>query len=185
VDVPVVLGSRSGLAPLAAGTELPCPPGRIRGRFIRPELRYVGDPRVLRVVDGPQADWFDGQALYHAAFTVTPASNRMGLRLDGDVLRRREARELRSEPVCPGSVQVTHDGRCILLGVDGQTIGGYPKVAQVIDADLDKLGQLRRGEALTFAKVTLDEAERLHHERRAEPAAWVLRLRASFPDRGR
>jgi antagonist of KipI len=184
VDVPVILGSRSGLAPLVAGTDLPCPPGRIRGRFIRPELRYVGDPHVLRVVDGPQADWFGGNALYRAAFTVTPAANRMGLRLDGDVLRRREVRELTSEPVCPGSVQVTHDGRCILLGVDGQTIGGYPKVAHVIDADLDKLGQLRPGEAITFMKVTLDEAERLHHQRRVELAAWVLRLRFSLTDRG-
>jgi antagonist of KipI len=180
VDVSLVLGSRSGLAPLTAGADLPCSPGRIRGRFIRPQLRYAGDPHVLRVVDGAQADWFDSDTLYRTAYTVTAAANRMGLRLDGEVLRRREARELTSEPVCPGSVQVTHDGRCIILGVDGQTIGGYPKVAQVIDADLDKLGQLRPGEAITFVKVTLGEAEQLHRQRGAELAAWVLRLWASL-----
>ena len=57
-----------------------------------------------------------------------------------------------SEPVCPGAVQVTPDGQCIVLGVDGQTIGGYPKIAQVIQADLDALGQLRPGQAIQFKR---------------------------------
>src|SRR5207248_11220518 len=101
---------------------------------------------------------FPGDVLAGRAFRVTAAGNRMGLRLQGEALPV-PAREMVSEPVCPGSVQVTRDGQCIVLGVDGQTIGGYPKVAQVIGADLDKLGQLRPGERIDFERVTLEEAE--------------------------
>src|SRR5207247_8459313 len=115
------------------------------------------EPRLLRVLDGPQATWFDPATFYPQEFTITPASNRMGLRLHGEPLRLPE-QELLSEAVCPGTVQVTRDGQCIVLGVDGQTIGGYPKIAQVIHADLDKLGQLRPGERIRFRLVHLAEA---------------------------
>jgi 5-oxoprolinase (ATP-hydrolysing) subunit C len=74
---------------------------------------------------------------------------------------------------------MTHDGKCIVLGVDGQTIGGYPKVAQVISADLDMVGQLRPGEELAFLEVSLAEAERLYREKEAELTTWVARLRAA------
>ena len=69
-------------------------------------------------------------------------------------------REMTSEAVCPGSIQVTRDGQCIVLGVDGQTIGGYPKIAQVIQADLDALGQLRPGQRVRFLRTSMDEAIR-------------------------
>jgi biotin-dependent carboxylase-like uncharacterized protein len=182
---PVVLGSRSSLGPLAAGAELPCVSGVIRGRFVRIESEWDADlvgpvgagPGRLRVLDGPQADWFDGAGLYDGAgFEVTAASNRMGLRLRGRPLRLPE-RELVSEPVCPGSVQVTRDGQCIVLGVDGQTIGGYPKAAQVIAADLDLLGQLRPGERVRFERVGLAEAEALYRRREAALGRWLARLR--------
>src|SRR5213078_627447 len=90
----------------------------------------------LRVLPGPQADWFiHPEQFFAATYTVAPASDRMGLRLLGDPLERRPG-ELASEAVAPGAVQVTNDGRPVILGVDGQTIGGYPKVAHVIRADL-------------------------------------------------
>ena len=100
----------------------------------------------------------------------------MGLRLDGGPIDRPD-RELTSEAVAPGAVQVTNDGRCVVLGVDGQTIGGYPKVAHVIAADLDLLGRLRPGTPVRFERVTLETAERLARERRAWLAEWELRLR--------
>ena len=114
-------------------------------------------PVVLRFLPGSQADWFDPASFTGQVFEVTPASNRMGLRLRGEPLPW--PGELVSEPVCPGSVQVTNDGQCIILGVDAQTIGGYPKIAQVIRADLDCLGQLSPGQLLQFTPVTLEEAE--------------------------
>ena len=82
-----------------------------------------------------------------------------------------------SEPVCPGTVQVTNDGQCIVLGVDGQTIGGYPKVAHVVRADLDLLAQLRPGAAVTFRRVTPDEAEAAARERAGWLREWLTRLR--------
>jgi antagonist of KipI len=133
----------------------------------------------LRVLDGPQASWFPAEALFGSRrFSVSQASNRMGLRLQGEPLPV-PARELVSEPVCPGAVQVTRDGQCIILGVDGQTIGGYPKIAQVISADLDSLGQLRPGEEIRFARVSMEEAETAARLRRTKLQEWLIRLRTA------
>jgi biotin-dependent carboxylase-like uncharacterized protein len=175
LEAPLVLGSRSGFEPLGAGATLGCHPGRMRGRSVR--IDEASDP-VLRALDGPQAAWFPQGEFFGRRFLVTPASDRMGHRLSGPPLTVPE-RELVSEPVCPGAVQVTHDGQCIVLGVDGQTIGGYPKVAQVITADLDRLGQLRPGQEVDFRRVDLTEAERLYHDRQAVLREWVYRLRAA------
>jgi antagonist of KipI len=191
-----ILRSRSSLGPVRSGGELPCQPGQIRAHSARPEFRWnkkydylrLAWPggEHLRVVPGAQSEWFQAEELLFPedgwtpapAFRVTPASNRMGLRLEGVRLPVPD-RELISEPVCPGAVQVTRDGQCIILGVDGQTIGGYPKIAQVISADLDLLGQLRPGEAIRFARVTHEEAVRLHRAKQAELRAWVTRVRAA------
>jgi allophanate hydrolase subunit 2 len=100
----------------------------------------------------------------------------MGQRLIGKPLSF-PTRELVSEPVCPGTVQVVNDGQCIILGVDGQTIGGYPKIAQVIAADLDRIGQLRPGQAVRFARVTMDEAEEAYRDRDRKLRDVVMRLR--------
>jgi antagonist of KipI len=176
--VPTILGSRSGIEPLAAGAELPCEPSAIRPRFLSEHPAWDDEPTTLRVLPGPQASWFREEEFYPQAYTVSPASNRMGLRLRGTPLTLPD-RELVSEPVCPGTVQVTRDGQCIVLGVDGQTIGGYPKVAQVIGADLDKVGQLRPGTAVRFRRVDLDEAERLSRQQRARLHEWLTRVRTA------
>lgn len=178
IDAPLLLGSRSGLVPLRAGATLTCRPGRIGSRFVGPKSASspAESPAVLRVLPGGQADWFPAGALVARTWEVTPASNRMGLRLAGAPLPCPD-RVMVSEPVCPGTVQVTGDGGCIVLGVDGQTIGGYPRIAQVIAADLDRLGQLRPGDGVRFAPVSLDEAERLYHERTASLRALTTRLR--------
>ena len=74
---------------------------------------------------------------------------------------------------------MTRDGQCIILGVDGQTIGGYPKIAHVISADLDRVGQLRPGQRLRFRRVGLQEAEGAYLRRRRELDEWVTRLRVT------
>jgi antagonist of KipI len=126
------------------------------------------------VLPGPQANWFDN-AFFSQAYRVTPASNRMGVRLDGPTLDPPK-RELVSEPVAPGAVQITNDGRPIVLGVDGQTIGGYPKIAHVIAADLDRLGQLRPGDEVRFVRVSENDAEAAAAERRGELRKWLRRV---------
>ncbi len=178
LQTPLVLGSRSSLEPLLAGAELHCQPGVIHVRHFQHDFAWNAEPRVLRVVEGPQADWFHAEEFYPQEFTLTADSNRMGLRLRGVPLTSPE-RELVSEPVCPGSVQVTRDGQCIVLGVDGQTIGGYPKIAQVISADLDKLAQLRPGETVRFQCVTQETAASLYRAKQVELREWVTRLRTA------
>ncbi len=176
-DVPTILDSKSAFQPIQAGVTLSCTASRLPSRWcpeIEPRFERVA---TLRVLPGLQADWFQGGEFESRAFRVSPASNRMGLRLQSEPLSLPD-REMVSEPVCPGSVQVTRDGQCIVLGVDGQTIGGYPKVAQVVGADLDQLGQLRPGQMLRFAATTMEDATQRLREREQHLHEWCVRLRA-------
>ena len=175
-----ILDSRSGLGPVHAGDVLPCVTSRIQVRSC-PELEpwTLANRWALLAVPGLQAAWFDGAEFFERPFLVSPDSNRMGLRLKGAPLTM-PGRELVSEAVCPGAVQVTPDGQCIVLGVDGQTIGGYPKIAQVIQADLDFLGQVRPGTRIFFRKVNLEEAVARDRATQAELDRWALRLRMSL-----
>jgi antagonist of KipI len=177
-DGPTVLGSRSGLEPLKAGDVLVCPASRCEPRGLGYAALPDTDPFTLRALPGPQFDWFADDRFFREPYTVTPASNRMGVRLTGTPLARRAA-EMVSEAVGPGAVQVANDGLPIVLGVDGQTIGGYPKVAHVVRADLDRLAQFRPGDRVRFARVTWDEAEAAARERAAAVGFWLSRLRAA------
>ncbi|MCI0738050.1 MAG: biotin-dependent carboxyltransferase family protein [Gemmataceae bacterium] len=204
LETPFVLDSQDSLDFVKAGDVLPCPAGTIRKRFLpepaalaratsppllarrarvilpSPSGRGVGGEGVnVRVIAGPQADWFDENELYGQEFRVSKNLNRMGIRLEGKPLTM-PARELISEPVCPGAIQATADGQCIVLGVDGQTIGGYSKIAHVIQADLDLLGHLRPGETIRFERITLQEAENLLRQRNAILNEWLTRMRVSL-----
>jgi 5-oxoprolinase (ATP-hydrolysing) subunit C len=191
-----ILGSRSALQPVCHGEVLACLPSALPSRFLKEDchtdasviLQHLfGLPptaKVLRVLPGAQFDWFDAEEVFSPTFDftwppfeVTTASNRMGIRLRGTPLPF-PPQELLSEPVCPGSVQVTRDGQCIILGVDGQTIGGYPKIAQVISADLDELGQLRPGDRIHFVRIDLELADRLYLRRHAELKELLTRIQA-------
>jgi 5-oxoprolinase (ATP-hydrolysing) subunit C len=177
-QTPAILDSRSALAPAASGDELPCAESTAASHFIRPDFlaEVMPTQHPLRIVAGPQADWFPFTLDSAGPWTVSPASNRMGLRLTGPTLTV-PPRELISEPVCPGAIQVTQDGQLIILGVDGQTIGGYPKVAQVIGADLDRLGQLRQGDQVSFETVPLQRAEELFRARAESLRLLCARIR--------
>jgi antagonist of KipI len=176
---PEVLGSCSALEPLRAGEELICPASRTQPRALPAEAYgLAAGVTCLRVFDGPQRDWFADESFFTQQYEVSAASNRMGLRLKGLPLARR-AGELISEAVAPGAVQVTNDGLPVVLGVDGQTIGGYPKIAHVIRADLDLLAQLRAGDRVLFARVTPEQAEAAAKERAAILKMWLTRLQTA------
>jgi antagonist of KipI len=179
-DAPEVLGSRSAFDPVKPGDVLACRPSRTEARSLPFDSCGTGIPAgaavSVRALDGPQRDWFADGAFFARPFAVSAASNRMGLRLTGDPLARRPG-ELVSEAVAPGAVQVTNDGLPVVLGVDGQTIGGYPKVAHVVRADLDALARLRPGDAVRFVRVTADQAEAAARERAASLKEWLTRLR--------
>jgi biotin-dependent carboxylase-like uncharacterized protein len=182
IQAKMILGSRSAFEPLQRHDVLPCLPGNAVARSLGGAVVSFVDANeivTLHCLPGPQADWFDGQVFFGESFAVTASCNRMGLRLDGKPLPL-IGRELVSEPVCAGAVQVVNDGQCIILGVDGQTIGGYPKVAQVIAADLDRLGQLRPGQIIQFTMVTMKDAEAAFHDRAERLQKIITRLQVTL-----
>ena len=158
IDVEPVLGSRShdvlsGLGPavLRAGDRLAV--GRARGRLpeidVAPVAVQPAGHAVLRCSPGPRADWLSSgalAALVAATWVVTSDINRVGIRLDGPVLHRRDQRELPSEGLVRGAIQVPGFGRPMIFLADHPTTGGYPVVAVVNDADTDLLAQLRPGD---------------------------------------
>jgi antagonist of KipI len=116
---------------------------------------------LLRVMAGPQADWFQADALKTIAgvsFRISPQSNRMGYRLQGPPLVRVREGELISEPLGIGAIQVPSAGEPILLMADRQTAGGYPKIGYVISADLPLAGQLAPGDFIEFHLCSQQEA---------------------------
>jgi 5-oxoprolinase (ATP-hydrolysing) subunit C len=173
-DTPTILQSRSALEPISVGQSLMCAESHVRGRAL--PFAMLPCESVLRVLPGPQHDWFfEANTFFDSQYEVLPASNRMGVRLRGAKLERRPG-ELVSEAVAPGAVQITNDGQPIVLGVDGQTIGGYPKIAHVIRADCDRLAQLRPGSSVVFRLVSEDDAQRAWDQRIAQLHEWEVRL---------
>jgi len=138
---------------------------KVRRRRITLAALYAFKPRkVLRVTEGPQADWFSEaakQVFYRDVFRVSEESDRMGLRLQGTALDGSTAREMITEGVSLGAVQVTPSGQPIILFVEQQTTGGYPKIANIIAADLHRIGQLRPRAEIRFQRTSLAVARSL------------------------
>ena len=159
VDVERVLGSRSydvmsaiGPRPLQAGDVLPvgthtdeypeldqAPVAAIEGRLLE-----------LRVMPGPRDDWFaDPDALVHNVWVASDRSDRVGMRLTGTPMRYRDPdRQLPSEGATRGAIQVPPNGLPVILGPDHPVTGGYPVAGVVIDADIDKVAQIRPGQTV-------------------------------------
>ena len=160
IDVPPVLGSRatdllSGLGParLSAGDVLPLGTPTGCPSFVD-SAPTPAPPEVLilRLVLGPRHGWFTGaaDALRQARYTVSPASNRIAVRTDGPPLTRATDRELPSEGVVLGAVQVPADGRPMIFLADHPTTGGYPVVGVVPAPDLAAAAQARPGTPVRF-----------------------------------
>jgi len=131
-------------------------------RTIRPEvLAQIAPRKILRATDGPQTDWFSPESVdrfYAGAYTVTEESNRMGLRLEGPALETPHSGHMISEGVSLGAIQVPAGGKPIILFVEQQTTGGYPKIANIISADLPSVGQLRPRDEVRFEHVRPEAA---------------------------
>ena len=134
-------------------------------RFIASETLTLLAPRkALRVTAGPQAQLFSGtsvHAFYQSTFRVTDDSNRMGLRLDGAQIEAPFSGQMITEGVPLGAIQIPVNGQPIILFVDQQTTGGYPKLANVITADLPSVGQLRPRDEIKFELVVPQYAQHL------------------------
>jgi antagonist of KipI len=192
IDVPPVLGSRAtytragvgGLAgrALVAGDRLPVgpasspPPARA---LRRQDLPRRSPEIALRVLLGPQDDRFapEGLATFlGSTYRVTNRNDRMGYRLEGPSIRHRDGPDIVSDALLPGAVQVPGSGTPIVMMADAQTVGGYAKIACVISADLPRLAQARRGDAVRFARVGPGEAVRALRRARARLDAIAARL---------
>lgn len=133
-------------------------------RWSAPSLTLpTSEPCVIRAVDGVHLELFNSESrasFLRERWRVAPESNRMGYRLSGSPLALAAPREIVSQPVCFGTVQVPAGGQPIVLMADRQTTGGYPRIAEVIAADIASLAQLAPGRAsLRFERVTLDAAD--------------------------
>ncbi|WP_299596245.1 biotin-dependent carboxyltransferase family protein [uncultured Microbulbifer sp.] len=130
-------------------------------------LDYRGRP-LLRVIPGLEEQYFSSGAraqFYRGGFTISPQSNRMGIRLVGEPLPVENIPQQISSALCPGTIQVPPNGQPVISFVEGQTIGGYPRIAHVISADLHRLGQLNAGARLDFETVDRDTAHRILHDK--------------------
>lgn len=117
------------------------------------EIPYFSSRISLKITKGPEWDWIPGEEqnqLLAATFRVAQDSNRMGVRLMGNPLRTSD-REMRSSAVIPGIIQLPPNGNPIILMQDSQTIGGYPRIAKVIENDMWRLGQAKPGDTITFS----------------------------------
>jgi biotin-dependent carboxylase-like uncharacterized protein len=139
-----------------------------RKRTLAPQALERLSPRtVLRVTPGPQSDWFPESSrhlFYSAAYRVSEESNRMGLRLEGAPIPENSGGQMISEGVSLGAIQIPHGGQPIILFVEQQTTGGYPKIANVISADLPGVGQLRPRDEIRFERVDWQAARSLLQE---------------------
>lgn len=135
---------------------------------------------MVRVMHGSQFELFDEDSIttfFNEPFQVTPQSDRMGYRLSGPVLKLKKPVEMISEAVSLGTVQIPPDGNPILLLADRQTVGGYPKIAQVAAVDISVIAQMKPGKKLTFQEITVEEAERLYMVREKHIQSLKLRMK--------
>ncbi|WP_299824708.1 biotin-dependent carboxyltransferase family protein [uncultured Pontibacter sp.] len=126
---------------------------------------------LIRAMPGPEHGLFSESSreiFWQSNYQVTSQSDRMGYRLAGQVLQLETPKELLSSAVTFGTVQVPPQGLPIILMADCQTTGGYPRIAQVIAADLPKLAQVQPGKSIRFKEVSLPEAHALYLKQEAD-----------------
>ena len=173
--VPEVLGSasthtRSGIGGFggrtlesgdrlkAAGANDDAGMGRIRV--------FDDDDDIIRVIPGQQYDRFKDNLdkFYGSGYTLTKDCDRMGFRLDGEVIEAAGGHDVLSEPTQLGSIQIPKNGKPIILLNDRQTAGGYSRIATVALCDIPKLVQKRQGDTIRFEEVAVDRAVELYKD---------------------
>ena len=181
LDIPVVMGSRS--------TNLKSKVGGFQGRKLEAgdEIGFRAPVRVMdhmerrvaeteimptkeievRVIMGPQDDCFTEkgkETFLNSEYAFTSELDRMGCRLEGEVIEHVDGGDIISDGITFGAVQVPSHGKPIIMMADHQTTGGYTKIACVITVDLPKVAQAKPGVKLRFKAVSIEEAQELLHE---------------------
>jgi allophanate hydrolase len=191
IAVPRVLGSASTYVRAALGglngralqrddvVPLPVACASERTELHAPAPSSAPADQPIRVILGPQQKYFGKEALtvlLDAEFRVSQDTDRMGMRLDGPLLRHRRGWDIVSDAIATGSIQVPGSGQPIVLLADHQTTGGYPKIATVISADVPAVGRRRPGDPLRFVSVELEAAEEICREAEREFAKLIAAL---------
>lgn len=176
LDIPVVMGSRSTNMKAKIGgyqgrklakddviglRKPGAEPENISIRHISPEFTPRAE-YTLRVLLGPQDDAFTElgiKTFLSGVYTLTPEFDRMGCRLEGEVIEHIKDGNIISDGIAFGAIQVPSAGKPIIMLADRQTTGGYTKIANVITADFRILGQLKAGDKVRFEKVTIKAAQ--------------------------
>ncbi len=162
--------------PLAGGDILALTPaGNTATRSFQEDMiPDMSSPHRLRVISGPESDFFTPPSLSAfwgkgdpEFFTVSTNINRTGIRLEGNPLHFQEEapRSIISEGILPGTIQVPGDGLPIIM-LHERTIGGYARAATVARVDRDRLAHLRPGDLVGFELISLEEATARWRERK-------------------
>ena len=125
------------------------------------------DTKIIKVTKGVQWSWFDKNQknkLFQHQYQVEELSNRMGLRLIGNTINTNKESEIITAGIPLGAIQIPGDGQPIISFVEHQTTGGYPIIANVISADLRKIGQLKSGDIFRFELINFNTAKKLKVE---------------------
>jgi antagonist of KipI len=133
-------------------------------RLPEDQIPIYGRSWQVRVVLGPQFDYFTRRGIdtfLTSEYVITPQADRMGYRLKGPPIEHKAGADILTDATPPGSIQVPGDGMPIILLADGQTTGGYSKIAVVTSVDQDLLAQAKPGDKVRFQRVTILEAHRL------------------------
>lgn len=149
------------------------------------ELISLEQQQTIRVMQGTEWDCFTTESqhcLTNNQYTLSTEADRMGYRFDGPALTLTKKFELLSEAVTFGTVQIPPSGKPIILMADRQTTGGYPKMVQVITADLASLAQLQTGAKIRFKLVTLEEAQQalIDKEQKLKNITTAVRLSSNI-----
>ncbi len=122
---------------------------------------------LIRVLKGPQFDYFSKESqkdFFSKEYKISNLTDRMGMRLEGTIMKNVVSANIRSEGITKGAIQVPADGQPIILLTDYPTIGGYPKIANVTSVDYNLLIQKTPGAKIFFKLIELREAEQLYKE---------------------
>ena len=197
IDSPLQLGSRStyqramigGIEgkPIVTGNLLPCTGQERRGycEYKADTWSYTDEP--IRVMLGPQEGHFKPESVtqfLNSEYEVTTQIDRMGVRLEGSALAHvtPAAADIVSDGVTPGTIQVPGNGQPIILLADCQTVGGYPKIATVISADLPRLAQVKPGQTVRFSAVNAAQAKQALVDRETQWKWWAYGISFGLPD---
>ncbi|AWF79837.1 urea amidolyase [Microbulbifer sp. A4B17] len=181
IDTPIILGSSAThiISKFGANNGKPITSGEvIQLKEIRIAKEAVLDKKFhinyshnshLRIVAGPERDSFPREFIEHfhqSIYQVSAQSNRMGIRLSpksSTELRKIEPVKIQllSSGLYPGSIQIPPDGNPIISFIEGQTIGGYPRIGHIIKSELHRLGQLSPNDRVSFQEISTEEAQKV------------------------